>query len=53
MKIRCKKCNTIIEGDKLGTFIFCKCGECYIDETIFYTRVGGDPEFINEVEDEK
>lgn len=35
------KCNDIIEGDKRGTFITCKCKACYIDETQHYCRVGG------------
>lgn len=46
-KIRCLKCNDIIEGDKLGHLISCSCGACYIDETPFYYRIGGDPEFIS------
>lgn len=41
-KIKCLKCNDIIEGDKKGTFITCKCKSCYIDETKYYCRVGGD-----------
>lgn len=46
MKIRCKKCNSIIEGDKKGTCISCKCGDTYIDETEYYFRIGGDPDKI-------
>ena len=53
MKIRCKLCNTILEGDKRGTFISCKCGSCFIDETPYYVRVGGNPENIEEIKDEK
>ena len=53
MKIRCKKCNTIIEGDGKGTFIECKCGACYIDETKWYVRVGGNLEDIEEIKEEK
>ena len=45
-KIKCLKCGDIIEGDRQGTFITCKCKACYIDETPYYYRVGGDPEFI-------
>jgi len=48
MKIKCKECGQIIEGDKKGTFISCKCGNCYIDETPYYCRVGGNPEYIEE-----
>lgn len=54
MKIRCKKCNYIIEGDKKGTFITCKCGNCYIDETEYYVRVGASKiEDIEEIKDDK
>lgn len=52
MKIRCKLCDTIIEGDKRGTFITCKCGKCYIDETPWYVRVGGNIEDLEEIKDE-
>ena len=45
-KIRCLKCNDIIEGDRLGHLISCSCGACFIDETPYYYRIGGDPEFI-------
>lgn len=41
MKIRCKFCGDIIEGDKKGKYITCKCKSCYIDETNHYCRIGG------------
>ena len=44
MKIRCKKCGDIIEGDKKGTYIECSCKSIAIDETIRYTRLIGNPE---------
>lgn len=53
MKIKCKKCNTIIEGDKKGHLIWCKCGACFIDETPYYARIGGEPEDIEEVKENK
>ena len=53
MKIRCKKCNDIVEGDKKGTLIFCKCKSCYIDETPWYVRVGGNLEDIEEIKGNK
>ena len=49
MKIRCKKCNDIIEGDKKGSFIFCECREIGIDETIWYCRIVGKKEDYEEV----
>lgn len=47
MKIRCKKCGDIIEGDKKGTFISCSCRSCFIDETVYYCRIGKD---LNNIE---
>lgn len=47
MKIRCKKCRDIIEGDKKGKFIQCNCKSCYIDETEHYCRLGGE---FNDIE---
>jgi hypothetical protein len=49
MKLRCKKCGDVIEGDKRGTFIECKCKSIAIDETGGYTRLIGDPEDYEEV----
>ncbi len=51
MKIKCKLCGDIIEGDKKGTFIQCSCKSCYIDETPYYVRVGGNPGDIEEVKE--
>ena len=49
-KIKCLKCNDIIESDGFGKFVECKCKSCYIDETKYYCRIGGD---LNEIEIEK
>ena len=53
MKIKCKHCNTIIEGDGKGTYIECKCGKCAVDETKYYVRVIGDFGDYEEVKDQK
>ena len=39
MKIKCKKCGDIIEGDKRGTLIYCSCRAIAIDETRWYARI--------------
>lgn len=52
MKLKCKKCGDIIEGDKKGTFIQCKCKSCYIDETKWYVRVGGNLKDIEEIKED-
>lgn len=51
MKIKCKKCGNIIEGDKKGHLIFCECKSCYIDETPYYWRIGGNREDFEEVKE--
>ena len=50
MKIKCKLCNDIIEGDKRGTYTACKCRAIAIDETPFYVRVIGDMKNIEDIE---
>lgn len=51
-KIKCLKCGDIIEGDKKGHLITCKCEACFIDETPYYYRVGGDPKYIEEIKEQ-
>lgn len=51
MKIRCKKCGEIIEGDKKGTYITCKCKAIAIDETTYYWRINGNLEDYEEVKE--
>ena len=53
MKIRCKLCGDIIEGDKKGTFITCKCTAVAIDETPYYCRLIGNFEDYEKIEEEK
>lgn len=45
-KLKCLKCNDIIEGDRRGTLISCSCNACFIDETPYYYRIGGDGNYI-------
>ena len=51
MKIRCKHCGDVIEGDKKGTYIECKCGKCAVDETEYYCRIIGNMEDFEEVKE--
>lgn len=54
MKLKCNKCNDIIEGDKKGTYIECKCGAIAVDETEYYYRIIGNREDFEEItEDDK
>lgn len=47
MKIRCLKCNDIIESISLHDCRNCRCGACHIDGGPQYTRIGGDFKYIN------
>lgn len=47
MKIRCLKCNDIIESLSVHDYRKCKCGACSIDGGKEYTRIGGNFKFIN------
>lgn len=51
MKIRCKLCGDIIQGDKKGTFITCKCKAVAIDETPYYYRIIGNYNDFEEISD--
>ncbi len=51
MKIRCKHCGDVIEGDKKGTYIECKCGKCAVDETEYYWRIIANKEDFEEVKE--
>ena len=51
MKIRCLKCNDIIESLSVHDKKVCKCGACFIDGGNEYTRVGGDFKYIHWVYD--
>ena len=51
MKIKCTNCGDIIEGDKRGTYISCKCGQIAIDETPYYWRIIGNKGDFEEVKE--
>lgn len=53
MKIKCKLCGDIVEGDKKGHLIGCKCGKCAIDETPYYYRLIGNAEDYEEIKEFK
>ena len=46
MKIRCLKCNDIIESKHSHDFKKCKCGACFIDGGDEHFRIGGNLEDI-------
>lgn len=47
MKIKCLKCNDIIESLSKHDFKYCKCNACSIDGGTQYTRICGDSKYIN------
>lgn len=44
-KIKCLKCNTILESKSVHDFQSCKCGN-FVDGGLDYCRIGGDFENI-------
>lgn len=51
-KIKCLQCGDIVEGDRRGHLISCKCGACYIDETPDYYRIGGNYDKVALIDEE-
>lgn len=43
-KVTCKHCGTTIYSITEGRFAECECKKTFIDETKYYTRIGGDEE---------
>lgn len=52
MKIKCLKCNDIIESLSQHDYKECKCKACSIDGGKSYTRIGGDIKYIHWVYDD-
>lgn len=46
-KVRCKKCDDIIESKHAHGFRYCKCKAIYIDGGTEYQRYGGKVEYID------
>ncbi len=40
-KCICTDCNDIIQSKYSGEFVACSCGESFVDQTEYYTRMGG------------
>ena len=51
-KLKCLKCNDIIESKHVHDFVNCKCGAIFIDGGDDYCRYGGWPEDFEWVEEE-
>lgn len=52
MKIRCLKCNDIIESKHVHDLQKCKCRASFVDGGDKYTRIGGDLKYINFVHED-
>jgi hypothetical protein len=46
-------CRDMIWSARPGHFSTCKCGEAFVDQTEYYTRVGGKAKLVEEEELEK
>lgn len=51
MKYQCKQCSSVIPANTNKKLIFCKCGKIGIDGCGYYTRVLGDMNFLNHIEE--
>lgn len=51
-KLKCLKCNDIIESKFTHDFRLCTCGAIFIDGGDEYTRIGGFPEDMEWVEED-
>ena len=49
-EIKCLQCGDIIKSDGSGKWVSCSCGKCYIDQTEYYCKIGGDFKKV-EIED--
>lgn len=48
-QVQCTKCNDIINSTFEGEYVQCRCGECFVDETSYYIRVGGAAKYLKEL----
>ena len=51
-KYRCKKCGDTLQSKWPGQFVQCSCKSMYLDQTEYYTRIGGDMEDIEEIKND-
>lgn len=40
--VTCVNCNTTAYSVSEGEFASCSCGDIYVDQTLYYCRIGGD-----------
>lgn len=45
---KCPHCNDTFASSRSGEWVACKCGKCYVDQTLYYIRVGGDAILVEE-----
>lgn len=48
-KYRCKKCDDVLQSATYGEVVTCKCKALFVDQTPYYTRIGGNREDIEEI----
>lgn len=51
-KYKCKLCGDVIQSEYDGHLKRCKCGKIAVDQSEFYTRLIGEPENIEVVDNE-
>jgi len=51
-KIKCLKCNSIIESKHRHDFVWCSCGSCAVDGGDEYLRIVGDFDTIRIIQED-
>jgi hypothetical protein len=49
-KYMCLKCEVEIQSKWPGQYVECECGECFVDCTPHYVRLGGGKELLQVVD---
>lgn len=52
-KLKCKRCSDVIVSKYRHDFVWCKCGFCAIDGGRDYTKLVGNPEDYELIEEEE
>ena len=41
IQYKCPDCGDVFASSHSGEWVACKCGKCFVDQTEYYIRVGG------------
>ena len=49
MAVFCYICSDLIYSRYSGHWVSCRCGACFIDQTMYYSRIGGYPDKMEQI----